>query len=137
MVTISVLIQAFSDWINSHSLVDLPLGGARFTWSNHQDTPILSHLERFLVSGDWIDLFPEVSQVAFPKPVSDHCPIIIDSNCERWGPVPFRFELMWLEEPYFCLIIKLKKFKEKIKEWVKENFAEATVAKASILEKYR
>lgn len=28
-------MRRFSDWINSHSLVDLQLSGASFTWSNH------------------------------------------------------------------------------------------------------
>lgn len=144
---------SISDWINSQFLVDLLLGGARFMWSNNQTPPILSQLDRILVSRDWIGPFSEVSQIALAKPVSNHCPTIIDSNYERWGPTPFRFELMWLEEPHFAglikdwwrsfivegraffrLSVKLKKLKEKIKEWVKDDYAEATVAKAKILE---
>lgn len=74
---ISSDMVSFSDWVNKHSLVDLPLGGAMFTWSNHQTSPALSHLDVFLISSDWLDLFPEVCQIALPKPTSDHCPILL------------------------------------------------------------
>lgn len=143
---------SFSDWINSHSLLDLQLCGASYTWSNHQDPPIMSRLDRFLIANDWLDLYPDVNQVALPKPASDHCPIMLDSECERWGPAPFRFELMWLQEKSFPELIsdwwkkmavegwaghkfaaKLKLLKAKIKEWVKENFGEVGMMKANIL----
>lgn len=52
---------SFTDWINSQSLVDLPLGGTTFTWSNHQSSPTLSCLDRFLVSNDWLNLFSKAS----------------------------------------------------------------------------
>ena len=50
------------------------------------------------MSTHWMDLYPEVIHLALPKPASDHCPILIDSDCERWGPAPVRYELMQLEE---------------------------------------
>lgn len=87
-------MRCFSDWINYHSLVDLQMGGASFTWSNHQSTPAMSRLDRFLVTSDWLETYPEVAQLALPKPVSNHCPILLDSDCGRWGPSPFRFELI-------------------------------------------
>lgn len=45
-----------------------------------------------------MDLFPEDCQMAMPKPISDHCPVLLDTKCERWSTTPFHFELMWLEE---------------------------------------
>eukprot|EP00268_Persea_americana_P017811 TRINITY_DN18653_c1_g1_i1.p1 TRINITY_DN18653_c1_g1~~TRINITY_DN18653_c1_g1_i1.p1 ORF type:complete len:111 (+),score=3.32 TRINITY_DN18653_c1_g1_i1:84-416(+) len=91
-------MRRFSDWINSHSLVDLQHKGAFFMWPNHQSNPAMSRLDRFLVTTDWLDVYPEVIQLALPKPASDHCPLLLYSDCENWGPAPFRFELMWLEE---------------------------------------
>ena len=145
-------MKSVSDWINSQALVDLPLKGASFTWSNHQSSPTLSRLDRFLVSNEWLDLYPEVCQLALPKVASDYCPIMLDSNLDRWGPTPFRFELMWLEEKNFTekirgwwremkiegwagyrLITKLKLLKLKIKEWATPNFVEG-VQKAYLLE---
>ena len=35
-------MRRFFDWINSHNLVDLQLGGASFIWSNHQSSPAMS-----------------------------------------------------------------------------------------------
>eukprot|EP00268_Persea_americana_P035972 TRINITY_DN35440_c1_g1_i1.p1 TRINITY_DN35440_c1_g1~~TRINITY_DN35440_c1_g1_i1.p1 ORF type:complete len:101 (-),score=4.73 TRINITY_DN35440_c1_g1_i1:471-773(-) len=99
-------MRAFSDWINLHSLVDIHLAGALYTWLNHQSPPIMSKLDRFLVNNDWIDLYLGVNQCALPKPASDHFPIILHSKCERWGPTPFRFELIWLEEKNLTSQIK-------------------------------
>lgn len=78
-------MQAFSDWINSNSLIDLHLSGAAFTWSSHQSLPSMSKLDRFLVTTDWLELYLEVCQMALPKTASDHCPILLDSRCERCG----------------------------------------------------
>lgn len=65
-------MQAFSGWINNNSLVDLQLSGAAFTWSNHQSPPSMSKLDIFLVSIDWMELYPYVYQLTLPKPASDH-----------------------------------------------------------------
>ena len=104
-------MSSFLDWINSQTLVDLNLKGAAFTQSNHQNPPTMSKLVRFLVSSEWLELYPEVCQLALPKPASDHCPILLDSNCERWSSEPFRFELMWPEE---------EKFMQMVMDWWKE-----------------
>ena len=133
--------------------MDLHLGGANFTWSNHQIPHSLSRLDRFFVTNDWMDLYPEVSQIALPKPTSDHCPILLNSNNAKWGPSPFRFELLWLEDKHFRdsiklwwnnydvsgrasyrLSSKLKRLKFSIKDWIKINHRPLESHKASILE---
>lgn len=95
----------FLYWIESHSLIDLQMGGATLTWSNHRDHLILTRLDRFLVSTVWINYYSKVQQLALLRVAFDHCPILLDSCCERWGPAPFRFERMWLEEPHFFDLI--------------------------------
>ena len=67
----------FSNFINSCDLVDPPLEGARFTWSSHEEVPILSRIDRFLFSEEWDDHFREVRQLALPKITSDHVPILL------------------------------------------------------------
>eukprot|EP00268_Persea_americana_P026435 TRINITY_DN2585_c1_g1_i1.p1 TRINITY_DN2585_c1_g1~~TRINITY_DN2585_c1_g1_i1.p1 ORF type:complete len:122 (+),score=11.21 TRINITY_DN2585_c1_g1_i1:358-723(+) len=98
-------MTSFSNWINLHSPVGLQLKGASYTWSNCQDPPIMSRLDRFLISIEWMDLYPDVFQTALRKTTLYHCPIMLNSDCERWGPAPFRFELMWPEEKSFLTLI--------------------------------
>ena len=142
-------MQVFSNWINTHDLMDLQLNGASFTRSNHQTDPVMSRLDRFLISGDWANLYPHSCQVALPKPTSDHCPIVLDSKVESWGPKPFHFELMCLEEKGFADLIqslwsdfqiqgwagyrlacKLNHLKDKIKDWAKTNFGSVEASMA-------
>ena len=52
-------MRDFSDWIHQHDLIDLPLSGAKFTWTNNQQDPMMSQLDRFVVSPDWLDIFPD------------------------------------------------------------------------------
>lgn len=66
----------------------------------------MSRLDRFLVSGEWLDVYLRACQLALLKPTLDHCPILLDSDSERWGPLTFMFELMWLEEEDFPILIK-------------------------------
>lgn len=40
-------MRDFSDWIRLNEMVDLPVGGARYTWTNKQQDPITSRLGRF------------------------------------------------------------------------------------------
>lgn len=39
----------FSDFINANKLLDLPLMGRRFTWSNNQERVVMSRINRFLL----------------------------------------------------------------------------------------
>lgn len=43
----------FDNFISRGGLIDLPLKGGQFTWSNRRDISILSRLDRFLVNVDW------------------------------------------------------------------------------------
>lgn len=66
----------------------------------------MSKLDRFLISIEGLELCPEVCQNALLKTTSDHCGILLDSRSESWGPISFRFELMWLKEKDFPRQIK-------------------------------
>jgi hypothetical protein len=52
----------FSDFISDLGLLDLPLLGGNFTWSNNQEFPYMSRLDRFLVSTDWDDQFSTLAR---------------------------------------------------------------------------
>ena len=46
----STAMQDFSDFIADFGLLDTPLEGGKFTWSNNREVPTMSKLDRFLFS---------------------------------------------------------------------------------------
>ena len=103
-------MKRFSDILNDLGLRDLSLQGGPYTWRGGLNGRSKSRLDRFVVSSDWKSHCCKVVQSCLPRLVSDHCPILLDSNGVRTGPSPFRFELMWL---------KYAGFKEALKGWWK------------------
>ena len=72
-------MRDFNDWIRAQDLCDLPLQGAKFTWSNMQQFPV-SRLDQFLVSTDGLDLFRDCAQRVLARPISDHCPLLLETG---------------------------------------------------------
>ena len=105
---ISNSMRRYADILNDLELRDLPLQGGPFTWRGGLNGRSKSRLDRFVVSDDWESHCCNVIQCCLPRAVSDHCPILLDSEGVRMGPSPFRFELMWL---------KYEGFKETLKGW--------------------
>ena len=101
-------MRRFSDILNDLELRDLPLQSGPFTWRGGLNGRLKSRLDRFVVSSNWESPCSKVIQSFLPRPVSDHCPILLDCDGVRTGPSPFRFELMWL---------KKEGFKETLKGW--------------------
>jgi exonuclease III len=91
----------FSDFIFMQSLVDLPLEGGQFTWSNNQEDQTWSRIDRFLISPEWEELFPEVTQRRLPGLLSDHFPLLLDCGAPRGGSRYFKFENV-VEIGWFC-----------------------------------
>lgn len=87
----------------------MPLLCARFTWSNFQDHPSLSKLNRFLISIDWDNLLSPVSVSALPRPGLDHTPILLKGGevQRQAGPFPFKFQNMWLLHPRFVDMVRV------------------------------
>lgn len=55
--------------------------------SNMREDPVMCRLDRFFVSTEWVDLFPNCNQRALPQRISDHCPISIGTRMEVWDNV--------------------------------------------------
>ncbi|XP_077216002.1 uncharacterized protein LOC143850663 [Tasmannia lanceolata] len=105
-------MRKLSNFSQEMELIDLPLQGARFTWSNNQHRLIISRLDRILIPGEWEDRFPLINQRALPKILSDHNPIVLEISDFSGGPRPFKFDLDLLEVPGFD---------EKAKQWWEES----------------
>ncbi|CAN0920481.1 hypothetical protein LINGRAHAP2_LOCUS32067 [Linum grandiflorum] len=129
-------MSLFNDFVEELCLVDMPLSGARFTWTNFRDPPSFSRIDRVLVSTEWEGHFPSCSVVAKPRVCSDHSPLIIQFDSFDTIRRPWRFELMWFEHEDFVRVVvqnwvvpcsgvgglfrcgqKLKRLKGCLKEW--------------------
>lgn len=105
----TMAMTEFSKFIFQHNHLDFPLPGGSFTWSNNQDSPTLSRLDRFLVSSGWEeDLFSDSVQLLCHRLVLDHFPILLDCGGMRRGARSFKFENMWLNSEGFV---------EKVRNW--------------------
>ena len=60
-------MREFSSFIDSCNLVDPSLEGARFTWSSHEEVPLLSRIDRFLFSVEWEDHFQGFIKLPFRR----------------------------------------------------------------------
>lgn len=62
-------------------LRDLPLNNSEFTWSNMREEQLVcSRIDRFLFSEGWGEMFQSTRQEALLRALSDHCPIVLDTN---------------------------------------------------------
>jgi hypothetical protein len=51
-------ILAFNDAISRLGIVEIPLKGCKFTWTNKQQDPLLERLDWFFCSNSWISIMP-------------------------------------------------------------------------------
>lgn len=142
----SEAMEEFSEYIDNQCLIDLLLIGENFTWTRARDSVSKSRLDKFLVSTDWEEMFPDVLQVPLPRLTSNYSPILLDGSRRRSLCILFRFENMWLKAPYFVdttnvwwnkykvvgtpslrLACKLKMLKGDIRKWSKEVFRRVEV----------
>jgi endonuclease/exonuclease/phosphatase family metal-dependent hydrolase len=71
-------MNIFNDIINHLGLVELPIKGRAFTWSNMQLNPLLVQLDWFFTSTNWTLSFPNTVINPLARPVSDHLPCVIN-----------------------------------------------------------
>lgn len=135
-------MRKFNRFISRHKHIDLPMIGATYTWTNNQIQSIRSRIDRFLLSPDWENHFPNVVQQALARPCSDHSPIALICDGMKGGPSPFRCET-WYAHPDFLNFIqntwwsfsvtgsagyvmckKLQLLKPKLSLWAKQHFGD-------------
>ncbi|PWA81363.1 RNA-directed DNA polymerase, eukaryota [Artemisia annua] len=87
--------KRFNEFINNTELVDLPMGGRKFTRMDKYGTK-LSKLDRILVSRHFLSKWPNAQLLALPRDLSDHCPIVLKTHSGDYGAIPFKFFNSWL-----------------------------------------
>ncbi|XP_010650408.1 uncharacterized protein LOC104879402 [Vitis vinifera] len=151
--SLNSIMRRFAEVIEELELKDLPMVGGPFTWTGGTDNQSFSRLDRFLVNEEWDSHFGDARQFLLPRPMSDHFPILMDGEGLRRGPIPFRFENMWLKaegvkdllklwweegsfsgSASFILAEKLKFMKAKLKEWNINSFGRVEYRKNTALE---
>lgn len=89
----------FGRFVDDTQLLDHPLNGRRYTWSNEQANPTLEKLDRVLVSTDWAELFPYCFLQSLSSDMSDHAPLHLATNAVPPPKWRFHFENWWLKVP--------------------------------------
>ncbi|XP_020262542.1 uncharacterized protein LOC109838519 [Asparagus officinalis] len=147
-------INSFKSFVSSNYLIDLPLSGRSFTWSNNRQDPALARLDRFLVCAEWDKNHPLSLQFSPPSVGSDHFPIILDSRGIKPNTPMFKFEKSWFHNITFVpfietswksfscqgtpvdkFITKLKLLKRRIKWWRKNVHESISSRKNTLLSK--
>ncbi|XP_059428513.1 uncharacterized protein LOC132162272 [Corylus avellana] len=98
-------------------LMDLPLAGGTFTWSN---TYSRSRIDHFLVSLEWEVRYPALIQKRMLRLCSNHFSILLDCDCMLRSKRPFKFENMWLKA--YGFVDRLKALKANIKRRNEHEF---------------
>lgn len=66
----------------------------------------MSRIDSFLVTLHWEEIFPDVSQMCFVRPIFKHVPLLLDSGGVQGSKVLFRFENMQLKVNGFVEMVK-------------------------------
>ena len=138
-------LYGFSNFIALHGLMDIPMVGGLYTWSNSSSA---FRLDWFIFSPLLADHFTQFSQSRMSRVLSDHFPILLEGGSQRRGRIPFRFENMWLRvdnfvdkvktwwasylfqgTPSFILAKKLAALKLDLKKWNESEFGNVSFKK--------
>nr|AAX96619.1 retrotransposon protein, putative, LINE sub-class [Oryza sativa Japonica Group]ABA92975.1 retrotransposon protein, putative, LINE subclass [Oryza sativa Japonica Group] len=131
-------IFIFNDIISSLGLLDIPLKGRKFTWSNMQHNPLLGRLDWVFTSAPWTLDFPNTTVVPLTRNISDQVPCVVKIDTKIPKSPIFRFENYWVEmegffdivqqvshtdpgfeDPAKCICFKLKVLRKRLLAWRK------------------
>lgn len=100
-----VEMLAFNNAISNLRLVELPLRGCKYTWTNKQSNPLLERLDWFFTSNSWTTLMPNTFSTGLVRDNSDHTPCMITASTSTPRPQVFRFENYWLNHEDFLPVL--------------------------------
>jgi exonuclease III len=94
-------IMIFNEIISNLGLLEIPLKGRNFTWSNMQSDPLLEQIDWVFTSANWTCNFPNTLLLPMARPTSDHIPCKIQIGTSIPKAQVFRFENFWVDHPGF------------------------------------
>jgi hypothetical protein len=126
----------FNEIIGHLGLLELPLKGRAYTWSNMQRNPLLEQLDWFFTSCNWIVDYPNSLVLPLARKGSDHVPCVVTIDTDIPKAQIFWFESYWVDMPGFMECVskswsiessknyssaimadKLKKLRFELKKW--------------------
>jgi hypothetical protein len=144
---------SFKDAIDDLRLKEIKLNGRCFTWSNEQDNPTMTRIDRLLCTPEWELIFPACFLHSLPSLMSDHTPLLLQGELALRQNSSFRFENFWTEVqgfqelvqttwskqvnsalPLKRLHIKLARVAKEIKRWKKEKIGDTKLQLAIVKE---
>ena len=99
-------IMIFNEIISNLGLLEIPLKGRKYTWSNMQDDPLLEQIDWVFTSVNWISDYPDTLLLPMARPTSDHIPCKIQIGTNIPKAQTFRFENYWIDHPGFMDLVK-------------------------------
>lgn len=101
--------ERLEDLLVDLDLIDIPLKNAKYTWNNRRCGAghIAARIDRFLVCSAFFQSDLLINSYSIPCASSDHNPIGLSiAPPENLGPIPFRFNHLWINTPGFLDIVK-------------------------------
>jgi hypothetical protein len=89
----------FNNIISHLGLIELPLKGRSYTWSNMQAAPLLEQIDWFFTFVAWTGIFPFSVVLPLARIASDHLPCRVQIVTSIPKANIFRFENFWLQHP--------------------------------------
>lgn len=74
-----IIRQILKNGSHIFKLTEVPLKQADYTWSNLRENPSFSKLDHMFVTEQWMDSFPATTLKVLLRPVSVHCPLILET----------------------------------------------------------
>lgn len=89
----------FNNIISHLGLIELPIKGRSYTWSNMQDSPLLEQVDWFFTSVAWTNQYPSSVVLPLARITSDHLPCKVQIGTSIPKANIFRFENYWFNHP--------------------------------------
>jgi exonuclease III len=96
----------FNEIIGHLGLLELPIKGRCYTWSNMQASPLLEQLDWFFTSSNWVSYYPNSLVFPLAKTGSDHVPLVVNIDTNIPKARIFRFDSYWVDLPGFAECVK-------------------------------
>ena len=91
----------FNEIIGHLGLIELPIKGRQYTWSNMQTNPLLKQIDWFYTSIAWTTDHPNTLVMPLGCTTSDHVPCVVTVATSIPKAKVFRFKNYWVNLPGF------------------------------------